>query len=371
MRCIYCLQEGSRITTFASREHVIPASLGLFSPLNPTLINHVCDNCNSKIFSPLEANFIEDSFEGLYAQKLDLNGRGSVIMRAKNLQIERIEGFGDGFFDEMFFFLRAEGRRLAPYFRAQIKLRHYKGGYRVFLPEALKRIQRGSKRFEKISSELKKLDQKDIKVFAPSSEELNEAIELLRTFGVPYKEKESRGQPLQTGEKLTIHEEYTVRINADIGRVLAKISFNYFAYCTQQSGKEDILFGPEFNRIRAFINSGIGVLKDIIPSIKEEPILDDEHRENMRVIMHLINFRIENRFIIARMTFFGLSAIYKIILGKIPDGLNSENFGCAHAFDPFNRSIMNLSNRPPLTEPTADQVRASFGLFNRFGPLVD
>ena len=212
---------------------------------------------------------------------------------------------------------------------------------------------------------MKKLSQKDMAIFAENHTELKQIIALLHEYGVKYKEKKTHNKELKPGDKVFIDEKYDCSINIDIARILAKIAFNYFAYCAIQENKKDILYLPNFDKIRRFIHVGtIGKIKEIIPSISEDPILKEEIDQKKRLIFHLINFRSEGGQIVVRMTFFGLQPIYKVIIGPIPEELNFNKFGCGHGFDPFNHTLHNLSQNP-ITNPTVDQMRLSFGLFRR------
>ena len=62
INCIYCEKNKDK-ATFNGREHVIPKLMGSFK--NNLTIDRVCDNCNSKIFNPLETKFKEDTEEGI------------------------------------------------------------------------------------------------------------------------------------------------------------------------------------------------------------------------------------------------------------------------------------------------------------------
>lgn len=364
-RCVYCLEDETQ-TSFNKREHIIPSSMGRFTPLNPTIKGDVvCDVCNGTIFSPLETNFIEDTYEGVMSKMLNLDGSGSVRIRGKNFKIEQVSGLGEDFLDEMFYFLKWENNRIVADLKRQIKLRNYDGGFQVFLPEAMKQIKKDSSKFNKVKDNLKKLKREDIKIFAESPEAIKEIVELLKEFGVNYKEKESKGKLLSPNDKFELKQEYTCKIDKNIARVFAKIAFNYFSYCAMQDNMKTVLYKTEFDEIRQFVHTGSNVShKKIIPSFHEEPILLKERLENKRLIAHMISFLQEDGNIVARMTFFGLPQIYKIILGKIPLELNKNNFGCGHAFSPFTRGIYNLSQQS-VENPTEDEVRLSFGLFKR------
>ena len=122
-RCIYCLKNKTE-TTFSTREHVIPQSFGTFTPLNPTIKGDVvCDNCNTKILSPLEIEFVEDAMEGFFAQRLNLNGRNSITLKNDNFKVDTDSGFGHDFFNQMVFPLKPESEKLVPYPKTQIKFK--------------------------------------------------------------------------------------------------------------------------------------------------------------------------------------------------------------------------------------------------------
>lgn len=363
-RCVYCSKDDTNVT-FKSREHVIPRNLGRFAN-SPTIGgNIICDSCNSR-FSPLETIFTEDTYEGIYGQRLNVMGRGSITARNNLHKIDRTTGFGEGFFVDMFPFLEFQNGRVAPVMKDQIKFRLKGGaGYRIFFPDALRSMQRGTKAFRKLAADLRKLDQKDISIFVETKEKLEDVIKLLHSYGVKYKEKESRGKQFAPGDQILIEEHYENTINTDMSRVLAKIAFNYFAYCAIQDKQENILFSPCFERTRTFVYDGTGATtKDIIPSISEDPILKEEIDEGKRLLAHFINFLPDNGRVVVRMTFYGLPVVYKVVLGDIPRELNAAKFGCGHAFKPFEGEIINLS-QTPVTDPEDDRVKLSFGLFKR------
>ncbi len=363
-QCIYCLKNDAE-TTFNSREHVIPKNLGRFDS-SPTISgNIVCDSCNSK-FGVLETIFTEDTYEGVYGQRLSVMGRGSVTARNNLHKIDRTSGFGEGFFTEMFPFLEFKDGKVVPVMKDQIKFKLKKGaGYRIFFPEALKAVPRGTKRFRKLVADLRKLNQKDISIFVETKEKLKDAIKLLHSYGIKYKEKKSHHKQFKPGDKIFIEEHYENTITIDMARILAKIAFNYFAYCAIQDGREDILFSPNFERTRTFIYNGTGAnVKDIVPSISEDPILKEEIDEGKRLLAHFVNFLPDNSRVVIRMTFYGLPTVYKIDLGDLPQELNTNNFGCGHAFNPFTHKIINLTQAQPKTL-TKESIKLSFGLTKR------
>lgn len=323
----------------------------------------MCNACN-ELFNPLETNFLEDSMEGVLGQRLNLENRKSVTIRGVNLQVAQEIGPGDEFFNQMFIFLKSEGDRIVADFKNQVKIRGFRDGhFRVFTLVGLVSIRTGTTDFEKLKRELANLDPKGIAIFAEDRETKERLISELHRFGVNYKEGSEVATRLEPGDDRFVEHEMSGTINPDIGRVLAKIAFNYFAFCAMKQRTTDVLYAANFDEIRTFIHDGSGALRRIIASISEEPILLDEAQSERRAIAHMITFKEEDGIVIVRMTFFGVPMVYKVILGTMPDALRNPRFGCGHLFDPFVHKIFPLTQDP--SNATGEPIHRTFGLFKR------
>jgi len=193
---------------------------------------------------------------------------------------------------------------------------------------------------------------------------MDEIVALLNDFGVKYNEKKRKFEPADklSTKKWEVNLECTV--DRDIGRVLAKIVFNYFTYCALQDQCVNIVYNQEFDTIRKFINGSESIkLKDVIVSVDKDVILDIEKQKSTRLVANTIVFEIKNGQIVGRLTLLG-RRIYEIVIGPLPNSLNPNNFGCGHTFDPFERAIVNLSLQPK-DMLTKDDIRATFGLYKR------
>lgn len=364
-RCVYCLKNEEE-TTFAHREHVMPQFLGTFSPLNPVLVGDlVCDTCNHA-FSPFERNFHEDSEEGITGQMLNIDNRHSVRLRGKNVKMVTSNGIGVDMLDQVFPFFKREAERLVVELKPQVQLRNYDGVYQVFLPEALRVIKKDGREFRDVKKRIAGLQQKDIRIFAPADHAGDEAafssvVALLVDFGITYKEGEKAFSAIEKREGTPFEISMECTVNRDIGRVLAKIAFNYFAYCANTSQKSDILFGENFDRIRQFIRGDESIaLKDVVISLDKDVILGEERDGQKRLLAHVVVFEEVNGQIIAKLSFWG-RRIYEIAIGAIPSDLSVRNFGCGHVFDPFKQRIHNISQQPKH-DVAEDELRATFGL---------
>ncbi|MEI7477395.1 MAG: hypothetical protein WCJ81_02470 [bacterium] len=96
------------------------------------------------------------------------------------------------------------------------------------------------------------------------------------------------------------------QISTDICRVIAKIAFNYFAYCCIQENQENILYESEFEKIKGFIlNHNNTNKEEIVPLRSTDPITWHEKVSGRRFNSYIIVFYQENGIICAKITFLG------------------------------------------------------------------
>ncbi len=364
MICIYC-GKNEKEATFKGREHVIPRFFGSFKN-NPTIIGRICDNCNSKIFNPLETRFKEDTEEGIYYQMFNFEDSYQIRIRGKNVKTSFASGLENDFFNEIFPFFRHNGTGWKIALLPQIKIKRYgDNGYLVLLIEKLKKIKQNPKKFQEVKNFLEGVQSKDFSIFVGVNDKedettLQKAISLVRELGIDYKEKKSAYAPIIKNREFGVSMDCS--IGNDAGRIISKIAFNYFIFCAIGSGKEIILSYPAFDKIKSYILGKIDVsIKEIIPAVERETILFDEKIKNVRFIGHTIVFYQRGEDLIAQVSFLG-KMTYTVLLAKIPDELKIESFGCGHLFNPINGDILGLTkNRKKWG--TGQEIW--FGLFNK------
>ncbi len=364
-RCIYCLKS-EKETTF-NREHVIPQSLGVFEPVNAVLTAEdglVCKACNSD-FSKLETTFKEDTEEGIFAQQLNLDGNRSVRIRGKRLKMSNASDFGKSFLKQIFPFLKVENHHLVMDLTPQIQIRNYFDGYQVYKVSILKKIKEDPKKNAEIKARLSRVKPSDVAIFTGGNSlednNLDEIITLLKDFGLPYVEGDRKFTPLTSTERFEYDLECTV--DRDAARILAKIMFNYFALCALKENMQNILFDRCFDKIRLFINGNEEIkIREIIPSIDKDFIMEEEKEREMVLIAHKITFEIINDQIIGYLNLFG-RRVYEVVIGYTPKELQHENMGCGHLFDPFSRKIASLGKGRVTTLRSEEQK--PFGLFKK------
>lgn len=365
--CIYCDRSAAEVA-FSKREHVIPKLMGSFDN-SPTLIGWVCDDCNGKVFSRLETAFKEDTQEGIFYQMFNLDDNYQIRIRGKHLKASFKPHFGDDFFKEVFPILGIKNGEPKAFFRPQIKIKRYGDeGYIVLLLDRLKRLGKSSGRFLKLKKALAGVKSKDVVIFAGANFEgddrnLNEAIELLKELGIDYKQGTGRFAPIDNTNKekhFGVDIQGTIERNA--GRVLAKVAFNYFAFCAIKSKRPHVLYDPKFSRIKSYILGTSDLpIREVITSFDNTPFIHDERVANKRIIGHEVMFYPENGNLMGRVVFFGLQN-YTILLGSLPEELRLPTLGSGHLFDPLDKRIYGLTQN---AAKAGSGIEAGFGLFNR------
>lgn len=365
INCIYCEKNKDK-ATFNGREHVIPKLMGSFK--NNLTIDRVCDNCNSKIFNPLETKFKEDTEEGIFYQMFNLKNSCQIRIRGRNVKTSFSSGLGNNFFNEMFPFFRQCDGDWKIFLLPQIKIKRYgSNGYLILLVDELKKLKQNQKKFLKIKKSLKNVQNKDVSIFTNSNsitdnQHLEEAIKLVNDLGIEYKEKTRKVVSTNNQNKKEFEISMDCNVGNEVGRVIAKIAFNYFAYCAINSQQGDILFHQNFSKIKSYVLGKINLpIKEVIVNLGTEPIIYDEKIKNTRLIYHTVTFSIYNNDVISEISFLG-KRIYTVILGHAPQELLKTNFGCGHVFDPINKKILGLTQN--ANKRGSDQ-EIGFGLFNR------
>lgn len=366
-QCIYCNKTESE-TLFHAREHVIPRLLGTFQN-SPTLIGLVCDKCNSEVFNPLETKFKEDTEEGIYYQMFNFENSCQVRIRGKNIKTTFSSGLGDDFFNQWFPFLKEQNGQWKIFLLPQIKVKRYGDeGYLVLLVDEMKKLDRKGGKFLKIKKLLAGVESKNVSIFTGSNAPgdtsmLQEAIAIVKELGIDYKSGTEKFGPAPGRDPNTkFYIDMDCTVGSDTSRVIAKIAFNYLAYCASQSQQEKILFHPNFNRVKSYILGAVDLpVKDVIADLTNEPLLYQERGSNYRLLGHIVTFGHDLTSIIARVSFLN-KRTYKVLLGQSFQEVQRPDFGCGHIFDPINHDFHGLTQNP-LKEGSG--LQPGFRLFNR------
>ena len=237
-RCIYCL-EYKPASSFKKVEHVIPRSFGTFQN-NFTLKKRVCDECNQYFGNNLEIVLARDTIEGSFRPEFGA------------IRIEAFKNFGKGSKSPVTI---ADGKYRGAYvcleYSSELKCKVFKklpqigfryigrDEYEYFLLEELPDGDLIRKR---------EYDFSHPDVVRILGTNLETVISILSDRGIEFS--------LQSEEEVTVGNQSTLSMkNRDdviVRRAIAKISFNYLAYCET----EGLVYDQRFDYVRRFIRFG-------------------------------------------------------------------------------------------------------------------
>lgn len=261
--CIWCLQEKDE--TAFNVEHVMPQAFGTYEQ-NFTLVNIVCQACNSLFSRDLEPWLARDSLEGYdryrYGQKLTSEFRS--LGRRSTTRVQIPDGPYAGAWG---FTVPGEEHLGATPFPQVGFAKETDGPFEWFMLDALPTLddirqkgygQQACLRFCECDREsvVQLLDAKGIKV------------EDLASFPPP-----SGGMWVEQVFRPTLHHR----------RALAKIVFNYLAY---QHGAE-LAMQPRFNAIRDLVLRGVEPDYDYY-SVDDAPAIQGDKQGGKRALIHIL-----------------------------------------------------------------------------------
>ncbi len=316
MRCIYCLRSDR---PFNGREHVIPQSLGTFTPTSLILLE-VCDTCNNG-FSKLETFFKEDSVEGFIAAQYQFRNDSSIRFRKDRMKFKnRITG-EQRIFDQMFPTLDPETGKAIP--APQIVIEGKNGHCQMIFLKGVRDAKGFADRIKWTGAE-----RSSISIFAHGEDGVGELISELRKRGINY--QQSNQELLELNSDGVFDCEFEGRLDQNIMRIIAKIAFNYFAFCTIKSGLGEILYHEDYESIRDFIRSR----SESNPvTVTNHGVAMKGHEDRPHIPFHIVRVFESNNRILAEMSLVGhLRYIVNLSVYPFRTG-NRRSFGFGHQFD--------------------------------------
>lgn len=358
--CIYC-KKCEKETIFSTKrgDEVIPQFLGKFAWFfGPDV---VCKDCNNKL-SKTENLFKEGSLAGIHSAVYGVdNESASIRVRKDRVNWTISSDMGRiGMFKNVFPFVKLTDNNACPksivildHKDSKIKYILFVEKYSLFARnQKTKNFQDRKKAIEKLRERFKKLD---IKLFGDTKKgwTIERITKLLKTYGLDYKEKSQENfEDADRGIKWNI--DYVEDFDAETLKTPVKIAFNYFAFCAKKDGIISILLNSVFDHVRNYLNTG-----KLLP-IDYKPSFTFNSRTKDKRGFHIISFQKEGNFITGLVSLFGRFN-YKIVLAEYPFKIQSKNFGCATAFDPFSEKIITSLYSSPLP----NIGKPDYGLFCR------
>jgi hypothetical protein len=274
MKCIYCKVEDP--SKFTSVEHVFPQSFGTFGTQTPTLKSCVCDDCNQYFKKELDQLLARESLEGITRYKKGMFSREPRVQRELVVKLP-------------------ETPEMGPNAGVLVWIDGTTGKIREPLPQAHFKNQ-GTGKYEVIRGwDLANLDwkvrgysDKDLKLFAPSAEQLDLLVQDLQKIGINFTKHSEIMNPFDGAAKT--EQQFDVQIEGiidhEIKRALLKIIMNFAA---KYIGCDEIL-KTKWDKCRNYVRFN----GEPIPArITTKPFWGEES-QHLRFEDDSYNIRIEN-----------------------------------------------------------------------------
>jgi len=329
--CIYCLTE-KFLTSFSSRDHVMPRAFGSFND-SPTL-DCVCDDCNGQFGRTIELAMGRDSLEALMRliygtkpakQVKELGGRR--IKTTLDLDDPDWNGCHIEWVEEV--------GQVVVTLVPQVGFRRREGSGWVFVTE--RDLQDTAKALPAEADD----PSKGMRIVSPSKEIDERLIGVLARREIRFvKSHETGGIVPSDGGYAPLNVSW--RIDDTSLRCVSKIAFNYVAW---QQGA-DFMRLPAFNAIRSFIRYGTQATYPLV-QFSLNPILTDDSEGTRQTNGHLVtaSWTADKKHIVGRVSLFN-SFTYAISLAKDFEG-ERRPLRSGHHFDHGMGSITRLANERP------------------------
>ncbi|MBI4434018.1 hypothetical protein HY632_04540 [Candidatus Uhrbacteria bacterium] len=336
--CVYCFDETGAGRTFGKGdgEHVIPKLLGEFSPRFLLRGDLVCDQCNNEFSGGIEEYLARCTLEGLIAAIADRRPDCRPVFRLNTTSLSmEIRTLPHTPVPTLYLLLAHYSEDLAA---AGVIILH-DGGTEYAIVHIERWLAKSSSKstieryFRRMSPF--RTNAASFLLLGDDST-LRERGELaLRLLGIRY-----RGWVDLRSEHVRGPIQCRVAFRQSVGsihaRAIAKIAFNYFAYCAGQQYREH-LFHERYRPIRQFIRYAEGDdFKQFVTMTADPWILPSSAHQGQRYY-HVAFLEEPPGRIMARVNFVS-NITYVVDIGPYPfqfDLLRGmrRQFGCGHSFD--------------------------------------
>jgi hypothetical protein len=320
--CIYCR---SSLPPLVPPEHVIPQSFGKFD--NNFTLHCVCSECN-----------------GFFGRTIEWALRGNSVEGALRLQL----GLGTGTLGTHKGSVRFTLSDATPMWNgANVKIIAKGRSGRV---EAIPLPQVGARRTPEehwkwyapaeitpdFALQYPKGSKSEFHVVSSNKREQDRIVELLKKNGVDFHPKDASTPPIDSAG--TIGTLITADFDQQISRCIAKIAFNYLAYCC---GAPFVLVS-DFDDVRAYIREGRKPVVTVVRHHRKRLLIEEAFggRATEGHII-LIDWTPDARSIVAQVSLFN-SFRYIVVLCNSFHGLWTPALTQGHHFDVKRRRIEPL-----------------------------
>lgn len=338
-KCVYCNNENSN--NFQKKAHILSQFMGNFQPDLFFQGDIVCDQCNEKMGETIEKHFSEKSFEGLIARLLLRRNKGKqspVILYDSSLLKISFHTDSKVDFDPLFLLISSALDK-AGSTKDPIMLLKKGNAYAIVFAEEVSNL--------KSQNTIKKLRYK-IKDFRKGTETVEwvgnredslKIVQIAMT-NLGLKAESSTENVNDDSQPPKIKSNFIAVQDVEINsaRFIAKVAFEYFAYCANKSGALSSIFSEELRPVRDFIKAGAGNAKSFVSVGKNNFISKKIKQGNNH---YFVAFESVRGVLIGKVSFMDTIA-YQVDLGTSPFSLANNRIGNGHAFNLSERKMKRM-----------------------------
>lgn len=218
----------------------------------------------------------------------------------------------------------------------------------MFKIDSLKEIRsRDNSKFKKYKSRFQSInkDKSEVSIYIPDDGKntVSETIRILNDYGFRFDEKKRNYLP--PNDRLTpsnIGLDFKWEFNDEHKRLIAKIAFNYFAFCCFETRTPKLINSNEFSDIKSYIIGENNTYGSNINLNTDTFHLKDEKEQGVKFLCNIITLALDEGCLVCEVSFIGIPNLYKIKLGLLPEMYKNKAFGVGHVFHPILNSIDNL-----------------------------
>lgn len=336
-RCVYC--DTRNKNSFTKKAHVLSQFMGNFQPDIYFRGDVVCNDCNNELGKTIERHFAEKSFEGMIARlhlRRNKNKQSAVILFDSSLLKFCFDTEEAITYDPLLLLVRSILDKIRSTKDPLLLLK--KGNLYAFIfAEDITHL--------KSKNEIKKL-QNRIKTFRQGTEFgewIGDRVDsakivqcALLELGLKFNSSNENVNEDPKQIKASFIATQAVDVNS--ARFVAKVIFEYFVYCANESSLISSIFSKELKPIRDFIKEGRGTAKNFVSVINNDFVSPTIKQQNN---YYFLAFEVVNGFLVGKVAFMD-SLAYRVNIGKSPFLISDNIVSNAHAFNLTNKTTNKM-----------------------------
>lgn len=354
-RCIYC--DSRNKNSFTKRAHVLSQFMGNFQPDIYFRGDVVCDDCNKVQGETIEKHFAEKTFEGLIAHfhlRRKRKKQSPVILYDSSLLKFHFNSETQITFDPLFLMIKSTLGKVGSTKDPLLLLKKGNLYAFIFAEEVVNTNSQNT--IDKLKHKIKPFRQgTELGEWVGGREDSTQVVQsALAKLGL--KAASSNESVNENPKQIKSSFIASQVVDTNTARFVAKLIFEYFAYCANESNLLSSVFSEELRPILDFIKEGKGDAKNFVSIINNNFVSSTIKQQNNH---YFLAFEVVNGFLIGKVAFMD-SLAYKVNTGKSPFLISDNIIGNAHAFNLTSKTTKKMYSDKTLKISTNE-----FSIYNK------